>query len=316
MNIVVLDGGTTNPGDISWEALEQLGTLTVYQDTLKEQVWERAKEAEALIVNRVAFPRELLVQLPRLSFLGMLATGYNAIDTAAARELGVTVCNVPLYCAQTVAQCAFSLLTALCSHVAELNRAVKESGWSQAVTLSHTTYPVLELSGKTLGIFGFGAIGAAMARMGQAFGMKILLCSRTLKNAPPDCRWVDMETLFRESDAVSLHCPLTAKTRGLVDKRLLSLMKPTAFLLNTARGAVIEEQALAEALNSGTLAGAGLDVLCEEPPSPEHPLLHARNCLITPHVAWSSREARTRLVAAVAENLRCFQAGTPQNVVN
>lgn len=316
MNIVILDGGTTNPGDISWEPIKALGNLTVYDQTLPEQVIARSREADALIVNRITLNRETLSQLPRLRFIDMLATGYNSIDTGAARELGITVCNVPFYCVETVAQQAFTLLLCLCGNVHRHSELVRAGKWEEAVEMNHGSHPMFELTGKKLGIVGYGSIGKCVAKLGLALGMEILLYSRTQKEAPENCRWVDLEALFAESDVVSLHCPLNDSTHHLVGKKLLSRMKPTAFLINTSRGGVVDSAALAEALNSGKLAGAGLDVLEQEPPQSDDPLLTARNCVITPHIAWASKEARERLVAAVAENLKAFQRGNPQNVVN
>lgn len=316
MNIVVLDGGTTNPGDLSWEPLEQLGRLTVYGETPSQLVEQRLEGAQAVILNRISLDRERLTRLPSLRYVGTLATGYNTIDTVAARDLGITVCNVPHYCEEAVAQHALSLLLCLCSHVQRSSDMVREGQWTEAVKASHQSLALVELAGKKLGILGYGTIGKKMAGLGKALGMEILLYSRTRKPAEEGCRWVDLETLFRESDVVSLHCPLTDQTRGLVGKSLLSLMKPTAFLINTARGAIVDEQALADALNQGILAGAGLDVFTQEPPPETHPLLKARNCVITPHVAWSTREARERLIRIVADNLKHFLEGTPQNVVN
>ncbi len=316
MNIVVLDGGTTNPGDLSWEPLAQLGHLTVYDETSPEQVVGRLFDAQAVILNRVALGREEFTQLPRLRYVGTLATGYNTIDVEAARAFGITVCNVPHYCEKPVAQHALSLLLCLCNHVPASSTLVREGKWEQAVQESHRTLAPVELAGKRLGILGFGSIGRQMAALGLALGMEVLLYSRREKPAPGGCRWVDLESLFRESDVVSLHCPLTEETRGLVGTKQLSWMKPTAFLLNTARGALVDETALAEALNQGRLAGAGLDVLTQEPPPPDHPLLSAKNCVITPHVAWSTKEARARLLQTVADNLRAYQAETPQNQVN
>lgn len=316
MNIVVLDGGTTNPGDISWAPLEALGSVTVYGDTPAERLAERAKDAEAVIVNRAVLSRTVLEALPRLRYIGTLATGFNTIDVRAARERGVTVCNVPLYCAETVAQFTISLLLALCCRVERLSDMTRASGWSDAVEAAHTALPVLELAGKTLGVLGFGSIGSAVARIAAALGMRVLVHSRTRRALPPGCTWCGFETLFAESDVVSLHCPLNDETRGIVGADVLARMKPTALLLNTARGALVDEAALAGALNAGRLAGAGLDVLAEEPPQPGHPLLTAKNCLITPHIAWSSREARLRLIDTVAENLRAYLAGHPINVVS
>lgn len=316
MDIVVLDGGTTNPGDLSWAPLEALGRVTVYDSTPADCVVKRAQDAEALIVNRIALNRAVLDALPKLRYIGTLATGYNTIDVRAAREKGVTVCNVPLYCVETVAQLTLALLLALCCRVEQLSAVTRSGGWNDAVEATHTTAPILELSGKTLGILGFGNIGRAVSQLGLALGMRVLVHSRTQRALPAGCTWCGFETLFETADVVSLHCPLTDETRGIVGASVLARMKPTALLINTARGALVDENALADALNSGRLAGAGLDVMAEEPPRADHPLLTAKNCLITPHIAWASREARLRLIDAVAGNLRAFLAGQPVNVVS
>ena len=316
MKIVILDGGTTNPGDVSWEPIAALGDLTVYDSTPPEQVIPRAEDADALIINRIALTRETLEQLPKLRFIGMLATGYNTVDTAAARDLGIPVCNVPLYCVEMVAQQAFTLLLSLCGNVHRYSETVRAGKWQEAVAMNYQGYPLFELYGKTLGIVGYGSIGKCVAKLGLALGMNILLYSRTKKDAPEGCRWVDLDTLFAESDVVSLHCPLNDKTAGLVNEHLLSLMKPTSFLINTSRGGVVDSQALADVLNSGKLAGAGVDVMAQEPPAADDLLLTAKNCVISPHIAWASKEARERLIRIVADNLQAFQSGTPQNAVN
>lgn len=316
MDIVVLDGGTTNPGDLSWAPLEALGRVTVYDSTPADCVVKRAQDAEALIVNRIVLNRAVLDALPKLRYIGTLATGYNTIDVRAAREKGVTVCNVPLYCVETVAQLTLALLLALCCRVEHLSAVTRSGGWNDAIEATHTTAPILELSGKTLGILGFGNIGRAVAQLGLALGMRVLAHSRTQRALPTGCTWCSFETLFETADVVSLHCPLTDETRGIVGASVLARMKPTALLINTARGALVDENALADALNSGRLAGAGLDVMAEEPPRADHPLLTAKNCLITPHIAWASREARLRLIDAVTGNLRAFLAGQPVNVVS
>ena len=316
MDIVVLDGGTTNPGDLSWAPLEALGRVTVYDSTPADCVVKRAQDSEALIINRIVLNRAVLDALPKLRYIGTLATGYNTIDVRAAREKGVTVCNVPLYCVETVAQLTLALLLALCNRVEHLSAVTRSGGWNDAVEATHATAPILELSGKTLGILGFGNIGRAVAQLGLALGMRVLVHSRTQRALPTGCTWCGFETLFETADVVSLHCPLTDETRGIVSASVLARMKPTALLINTARGALVDENALADALNSGRLAGAGLDVMAEEPPRPDHPLLTAKNCLITPHIAWASREARLRLIDAVAGNLRAFLAGQPVNVVS
>ncbi len=316
MKIVILDGKTTNPGDISWAPLEALGEVTAYDYTAPEDIVSRAAGCEAIIMNRAPITRAVMEALPKLRFVGALATGYNTIDTAAAHELGITVCNVPLYCDKTVAQLAFALLLELTNHVSALSETVRTGGgWNDAIRMSWTTHDIFELTGKTLGILGFGHIGQTVASLGVDLGMRVLVHSRTKRPMPAGCEWVDFDTLFAESDVVSLHCPLNGETRGIVNERVLRLMKPTAFLLNTARGAVVDEAALASALNEGVIAGAGVDVLTDEPPKSNCPLLTAKNCVITPHIAWASRDARVRLVKIVAENLAAFLAGKPQNTV-
>lgn len=312
MKITVLDGGTTNPGDLSWEEIGSLGELTVFADTPPELVTQRAEMAEAIIVNRIVLSRPVLRQLQNLRYIGTLSTGFNTIDLEAAREQGITVCNVPGYCEKTVAQWAFSLLLALCGHVAEQSALVRGGTWQQAVSYSQSEAPFFELSQKTLGILGYGSIGSSVAAIGRAMGMEVIVYSKNPKAIPT----VSLETLFQKSDVLSIHCALNEDTRGLVNWERLTLMKPHALIINTARGGVINEADLAKALNEGIIGGAGLDVLSAEPPQPENPLLTVRNCIITPHVAWSSKEARGRLLHTVAENLRAYLAGTPQNLVN
>ena len=316
LEIVILDGGTTNPGDISWEPLEAIGHVTAYDNTPAELVIERAKNADAVIMNRIVMSREVMSALPKLRFIGALATGFNTIDVIAARELGITVCNVPLYCVETVAQQAFALLLELCNHTGDISRTTLQGGWNDGIRMSYTSHALFELTGKTLGIFGFGNIGSTVAKLGLALGMRVIVNSRTKKELPAGCTWVDFETLFKTADVVSLHCPLNDGTRGIVSREVLATMKPTALLINTARGAVLDEAALAEALNGGRLAGAGLDVMIDEPPKADNPLLSAKNCIMTPHIAWASRDARARLVRIVADNLQCFLNGEPQNVVS
>ena len=316
LRIVILDGGTTNPGDVSWAPLEAIGHVTAYDNTPAELVIERAKDADAVIMNRIVMSREVMSSLPKLRFIGALATGFNTIDVAAAREKGITVCNVPFYCVETVAQQALALLLELCNHTAAISDTTLTGGWNDGIRMSYTTHALFELTGKTLGVFGFGNIGRTVANIGLALGMKVIVNSRTKKELPAGCMWVDFDTLFREADVVSLHCPLNDATRGIVSREVLATMKPTALLINTARGAVLDEQALADALNSGRLAGAGLDVMTDEPPKQDNPLLTARNCIITPHIAWASRDARLRLIRIVADNLQAFLDGRPQNVVS
>jgi glycerate dehydrogenase len=254
--------------------------------------------------------------LPRLKYIGVLATGTNVVDLAAARARGIPVTNVPTYGTKSVAQMTFALLLELAQHAGHHAQTVREGRWTRSLEWCYWDFPLLELDGLTLGIVGFGRIGRAVGELGAAFGMKVLACDPTAGPAPPGVRFLDLETLFRESDVVSLHCPLTPQTANLVDARRLSLMKPTAFLLNTSRGPLVDEPALADALNSSLLAGAALDVLSTEPPRADNPLLTARNCLITPHLAWATRAARSRLLKIAVDNVRSFLRGQAQNVVN
>lgn len=316
MKIVILDGGTTNPGDVSWAPLTAIGEVTAYDSTPAELVIERAKDAEAVIMNRIVMSRAVMDALPKLRYIGALATGYNTIDVEAAREKGITVCNVPFYCVETVAQQTFALLLELCNHTGAISGATRAGAWNDAITMSHSSHALFELYGKTLGIFGFGNIGQTVAKLGLALGMHVIVNSRTKRALPEGCTWVDFETLFRAADVVSLHCPLNDGTRGIVHADVLAWMKPTAFLINTARGAVLDEHALADALNSGRIAGAGLDVLIDEPPKADNPLLTAKNCILTPHIGWASRDARLRLIRIVADNLQAFLDGRPVHVVS
>jgi len=316
MNITVLDGFTLNPGDLSWSEFEALGPCTVYDRTAEGEVLSRAAPAEILLTNKTVLTREHLRQLRRLKYLGVLATGTNVVDLAAARERGVAVTNVPAYGTRSVAQTTVALLLELTQQVGHHAATVRAGRWSQSADWCYWERPLIELAGLTLGIIGFGRIGRTVAEIAIALGMDVIAYTPRPKVLPAEVRAVDLETLFRESDVVSLHCPLTEQTRHLVNAQRLAWMKPTAWLLNSSRGALIDETALADALNSGRLAGAGLDVLAAEPPPPDHPLLRARNCLITPHLAWATRAARARLLSIAAANIRAFLAGTPQNVVN
>lgn len=315
-NIVILDGGTTNPGDISFEPLEKLGKVTFYEDTPKELVFERSKDADAIIINRIVVTRELLKSLPKLKYIGLFATGFNLVDTKAAHELGVTVCNVPFYCVGTVAQQAFALLLELCNHVKSHSDEIKGGNYTHSIEMSHSTHPMFELYGKTLGIVGYGNIGKTVAALGKALSMNILVYSKHEKKLCDDETQVSLETLFEKSDVISLHCALNDDTKLLVNEKMISLMKPTALIINTARGGLIDENALADALNSGRIAGAGLDVLTNEPPEKGCPLLTAKNTVLTPHIGWASRDARIRLVKSVADNLSAWLDGNPINVVS
>ena len=313
MKIVVLDGYTNNPGDISWGPIEAVGALTVHERSAPDEIVPRAAGADVVLTNKAVIGREAIEALPGLKYIGVLATGYNCVDTAAARARGIPVCNVPEYSTPNVVQATFALLLELTNRVGHHAATVRAGRWSACPDFCYWDGDLVELAGLTLGIVGYGRIGQGVAAVGRAFGMRILAHRRTLGN-DPEC--VDLETLLRESDVVSLHCPLTPDTKELIDARRIGLMKPSALLVNTARGALVNEADLAAALNAGRLAGAGLDVLTVEPPPASNPLLTAKNCIITPHVAWATRNARRRLIEITAGNLRAFAAGTPRNVVN
>jgi len=313
MRIVILDGLTTNPGDVSWEPLERLGSLTVFDRTAPGDVVARAADADAILTNKAIVGREQIAALPQLKYVGVLATGFNIVDVAAARERGIPVCNVPEYSTPNVVQAAWALILELANRVGHHDRTVHEGHWVACHDFCYWHGELVELAGRTLGIVGHGRIGRGVATVGRAFGMRVIH-HRRQGGGDPAC--VDLDTLFRESDVVSLHCPLTPETKGLVDARRLAMMKPTAFLVNTARGPLVDEAALAAALNAGQLAGAAVDVLSVEPPPASNPLLTAKNCVITPHVAWATRDARRRLIDVTAANLAAFAVGQPQNVVN
>jgi glycerate dehydrogenase len=317
MNIVVLDGYTLNPGDLGWDGLEKIGPTVVYDRTPKELILERAAGAHAVLVNKVALDGDTLRALPHLRYIGVLATGYDKIDIATARELGITVTNVPTYGTDSVAQLTVALLLELCHRVGLHSDAVRTGAWSNSKDFCFWLSPLVEISGKTLGVVGFGRIGRRVAEIARALGMQILATDSSAgPTEQPDFRSASLDELLGTADVVTLHCPLTPKTLRLMDARRIALMKTTAFLINTSRGALIADQDLADALNHDRLAGAGLDVLSIEPPPLKNPLLTAKNCIITPHLAWATREARSRLLKAVADNLAEFEAGRPQNVVN
>ncbi len=313
--ITVLDGYTLNPGDLDWISLAALGTLTVHDRTPPELVVERARGAEILLTNKAPLPRGVIESLPDLKYIGVLATGYNVVDTAAARERGIPVCNVPGYGTAAVAQHVFALLLELTSHTGLHSDSVRAGDWARSPDWCYWRAPLTELCGLTMGIVGWGAIGQAVAGIARAFGMNVLAATRTPRTAE-GVEFTGTDELFRRADVVSLHCPLTPETQGMVNAARLAGMKPSAFLINTARGPLIVEADLAGALRDGRLAGAALDVLSTEPPAPDNPLLTAPRCLITPHLAWAARASRQRLMDAVVENVRAFLAGTPVNAVN
>lgn len=316
MNIVVLDGFTLNPGDLSWDELKQLGTCAIYDRTPPSQVNPRASGADIVLTNKTIINRETLQVLSELKYIGVLATGTNVVDLTAARERRIPVTNVPAYSTASVAQATFALLLELTHHPGHHAQAVRDGKWTACADFCFWDFPLIELAGLTMGIIGFGQIGQAMAQIAHAFGMKVLVHTRSVKPALPFVEFVTVEGLFRQSDVVSLHCPLTPETRHFVNADRLAAMKPTAFLLNTGRGSLVDEAALANALNNGQLAGAAMDVLSVEPPPLDNPLLRAKNCLITPHLAWASRAARVRLMRIAVDNIRAFLAGQPRNVVN
>lgn len=321
MKIVVLDGYALNPGDLSWDGLRALGEVSVFDRTPVEKIVERAAGADAVLTNKTVLSAATLAALPDLRYIGVLATGYNVVDVEAAARQGIAVTNVPAYGAASVAQLVFALLLEMCSQVGHHARLVRAGAWTRSPDFAFWDRPLFELEGLTLGIVGFGDIGRKVAALGRAFGMELLAHTRHPEKyrgqgAGAGVEFVELDELFARADVVSLHCPLTAQTERLVDTRRLALMKPTARLINTGRGALVDEAALAEALNDGRLAGAGLDVLCQEPPPADNPLLQARNCFITPHVAWATGAARSRLLAGAVGNLHDFLAGFSSNVVN
>ncbi len=318
MKIVVIEGYSLNPGDLSWSGLEALGELTVYDRSRQDQIVERCKDAEIVFTNKEPLGRNILEQLPNVKFIGVLATGYNCVDVAAARDLGIVVSNVPGYGTNSVVQLSFALLLELTLHVQHHSTAVKNGDWSRSPDFCFWNYPLIELSGKTMGIIGFGDIGKKVGDVASAFGMKVIGNSRTRTDQShrTDFRWASVEELLAQSDVVSLHCPLTPDTTGMINKESLKLMKPSAFLLNTSRGPLIVDQDLADALNEGLIAGAGIDVLSKEPPPPDNPLLSAKNCIITPHIAWATKEARVRLMDIVVSNTKAYIGGSPVNVVS
>ena len=316
MNIVILDGYTLNPGDLSWGALEDAGKCTIHERTREQDVVSRAQDAEILLTNKTPIRSEVIAQLPRLRYIGVLATGYNIVDVAAAAERGITVTNVPAYATMSVAQLVFAHLFNLTHRMGHHTGAVRNGRWSESLDFSFRDSPLIEVSGLTLGVVGIGQIGEATARAALAFGMTVI-CSGTPsgRGAPAGVRLTSLDEVFSGSDVVTLHCPLTPSTRELVNRNRLAQMKRSSLLINTSRGGLIDEKALAEALNGGTIAGAGLDVLTTEPPDAAHPLLSAKNCFITPHFAWATTAARARLMAEVTENVLAFLAGKRRNVV-
>lgn len=318
MKIVILDGYTLNPGDLSWDELKTLGDVEIYDRTPVDKVVERAKDAEVVFSNKTPVNEEHLGELPNLKFIGVLATGYNVIDIQTAKKNGVIVSNIPGYGTASVVQMTFALLLEFCQHVQRHSDAVMEGRWASSSDFCFWDFPLVELEGKTIGIIGFGDIGKKVGDVATAYGMNIIGNSRTQTDQShrKNFRWADVKELLEESDVVSIHCPLFPETKGLINKESLQWMKPSAFLMNTSRGPIIVDEDLANALNNNVIAGAGIDVLSMEPPSKDNPLFKAKNCLITPHISWATKEARTRLMQTTISNLKAYQNGNPVNVVN
>ncbi len=315
MKITILDRNTITTGDVSLAPIEALGEVRIFDTLPHEDIISAIGDSDAVVVNKARITSEVMDACQNLRFVGLFATGYNNIDTKAAKERGIVVCNVPGYSTDSVAQHTFALILHFACHADDYAASVAKGDWANAASFSYLAFPTSELKGKTLGIFGFGTIGKAVAKIALAFGMRVIASVRRPIELE-GVKFVDHDTLFAESDYLTLHCPLTEETRYFVNQATLAKMKPGAVIINTARGGVIEEEALTEALNSGKLRGAGIDVLDIEPMRPNHPYLTAKNCYITPHVAWGSIEARTNLIDLVAENLKQFENGTPIHVVN
>lgn len=316
MKIVILDAYAANPGDLSWDEFAALGDLTVYDRTAQEDAAARIGDAEVVFINKVRLTDEIFAACPNMKLVSILATGYNIVDLAAAKRRGITVCNVPGYSTRAVVQMTFALLLEICQQVGLHSGAVHTGRWQTCPDFCFWDRPLIELDGKTMGIVGYGAIGSAVGTVAQALGMKLLVTARHEKPVPEGARFVSLPELLAQSDVVSLHCPQTAENARMIDAGALAQMKDGAILLNTARGGLLDEQAVADALRSGKLLAAGMDVVSAEPIRADNPLLTAPNCFLTPHIAWAPLETRRRLQAISAENLRAFLAGKPQNVVN
>ena len=318
MKIVILDGFTLNPGDLSWDGFKEFGEVEVYDRTPADQLLHRAAGAAIVFTNKTPLGELELKQLPDLRFIGVLATGYNIVNTDVAKMNGVVVANVPGYGTSSVVQMTFALLLELCLHVQRHSDEVMKGKWANSIDWCFWDYPLVELSGKTIGIIGFGNIGKQVGDVASAFGMQIMGSARTETDQKhrKNFQWASIPDLLAASDVVSIHCPLVPETKGLINKVSLRQMKRTAFLLNTSRGPIIEEADLADALNNEVIAGAGIDVLSVEPPAKDNPLFGAKNCIITPHIAWATKEARARLMNIAVHNLKAYLSGQPLNVVN
>ena len=320
MKIVVLDGYTENPGDLSWAELEKLGQLTVYDRTAYGEsplIAQRIGDAEVIVTNKTPISQQTLEQCPNLKLIAVLATGYNVIDCAAARKKGISVVNVPTYGTASVSQYSIALLLEICHHIGHHDQSVHAGNWANNADWCYWDYPLIELEGKTMGIIGFGRIGQAEGRIARALGMRVLAYDLYPSDSGRAIgEYVDLDALYRQSDVISLHCNLTPENTRMINKDSIAKMKDGVILINNARGQLIDEQDVADALNSGKLAAAGLDVVYTEPIREDNPLLKAKNCIITPHISWAPRESRQRIMDVTAENIRAFLAGRPQNVVN
>lgn len=314
MKIVILDGYTVNPGDLSWAPLEALGQVTVYDRTGSSEIVSRIGDAEIIVTNKTPISRETLAQCPGIQMIAVLATGYNVVDCAAAAERGIPVCNVPAYGTYAVAQFAIAMLMEICHHIAHHDATVHAGKWQNHPDFCYWDMPLLALEGRTMGIIGYGRIGQQVGRIAAAMGMHVIACSRT--EAVPGTEYVSLDELLARSDVVSLHCPLTPQTDKLINRETIAKMKDGAILLNNSRGQLIDEQALADALSAGKLSAAGLDVVSTEPIRPDNPLLTAPNCILTPHISWAAIECRQRIIETTAGNIQSFLRGNTENVVN
>lgn len=317
MKIVVLDGYTLNPGDLTWEGLEKLGDLTVYDRTPEDKIAERIADAEIVFTNKVPITKEIL-EKTNIKYIGVLATGYNIVDIEAAKQKGIPVTNIPTYGTASVAQMVFAHILEICHHVAAHSEAVKAGEWTNNPDWCFWKYPLIELDGKTMGIIGYGRIGQAVGKIAQSIGMKVLAYDK-YQNKTLECetmKYVDMDNLLKNSDIISLHCPLFDDNKGIINKNTIAKMKDNVIIINTSRGQLIVEEDLAEALNQGKVYAAGLDVVSKEPIEADNPLLKAKNIFITPHIAWAPKESRQRLMDIAVDNLKAFMEGRPVNVVN
>lgn len=315
MKIAILEAKTVSKGDVSFEEIYRLGDVDEYPLTPAADVVKNIGDAEAVLCNKTVFDEKVLRACPKLKYIGLCATGYNNIDLKTCNELGITVCNVPAYSTAAVAQQVFSFILHFASKTSEYNKFVKQGGWIKSETFSDFVYPIQELAGKAIGIIGYGSIGRKVAKIAQAFDMKVIVNTRTARQ-DSSVKFVSVKELFSAADVITAHCPLNEATTGLICRETLEYCKPSCVIINTSRGAVVNEQDLADALNSGKISGAALDVLCQEPMSENNPLLTAKNCIITPHISWAALETRQRLVKIAAENLEAYIEGKPINVVS